>query len=220
MVKGEKVNGMEEMEYKRGFTLIEMLIVIGIIATLVGVSMASFSKMMKSAEKTRAQELVSNAASALAAIYESDGIWPKKLREMGATDGKLDLDAALILAKRGNMSLSLANGKLSGNDRFGILTPWAAKVVERKGAAAALTTPVNANSTVEDHILHFAIDLNGDGIIEGANVGGESVNIRATAAVWCVGKSGGDKGQPWRYSQGLKKDDIYSWTKGQTQAVQ
>jgi len=203
----------------KAFTLIEMLIVIGIISVLVGVSLASFGKMMKSAEKAKVQELVSEAATALTGLYEKDGIWPKKIREEGATSGRLDKDVALILANKGYLPLSVANGKLAGKDRFGVITPWAAKVVDRKGASAAEGDAVNAISTIGDHILYFAVDLDGDGIIDGANVGGESVNIRATAAVWCIGKSGGNQGKPWAYSKGQKKDDVYSWTKGQTQAV-
>ena len=70
-----------------------------------------------------------------------------------------------------------------------------------------------SGGTVDDHILRFAIDYDGDGIIEGANVGGETIDIRATAAVWCCGKDGKIEA----YSQGLRRDDVYSWTKGQTQ---
>jgi len=203
---------------KKGFTLVEMLVVIGIISVLVGASLASFGKMMKSADKAKAQELVSNTATALAAIFESDGSWPKKIREEGKTDGRLDKDVAYVLAKRGMMSLTVANEQLAGKDRLGIVTPWAAKVIERK-KDASLSTPVTGNSTVEDHLLHFAVDLDGDGIIEGASVGGEAVDIRATVAVWCIGKNGGNNGKICAYSEGLKKGDVYSWTKGQTQMV-
>jgi len=206
---------------RRAFTLIEMLVVVGIIAILIGASLASFNKMMKSAEKAKVQELVNNVATALGALYEADGVWPKKIRETGATNGRLDKDVALVLSKRGYFPLSMDKGrtKLVGKDRFGILTPWASKIVDRKGEKASEGDVVNASSTIEDHILYFAVDLDGNGIIEGANVGGESVDIRATAAVWCVGKSGGKDHRPWPYKDGLKKDDVYSWTKGQTQAV-
>jgi len=68
---------------------------------------------------------------------------------------------------------------------------------------------------VQDHILHYALDVDGDGVIE-ATVGNESVRIRAVAAVWCGGKDGVIEA----YSTGLKKDDIYSWQRGQTVNVQ
>ena len=64
--------------------------------------------------------------------------------------------------------------------------------------------------------MRYAIDLNGDGVIPGVQVGGETIDIRATAAVWCCGKDG----KMESYSAGLKKDDVYSWTIGQTRGVQ
>ena len=208
---------------KKGFTLVEMLVVIGIIAVLIGASIGGFSAMTKSAEKAKCQELVSNAATALTALFQKEGAWPRRLASNGATDGLLDENNAVPLAKGGYFSLTTtgsgSNMKLAGNDRFGIVTPWAETVIKRRGTSAALGDAVGT-ATVKDHILHYALDLDGDGVIKGASVGGESVDIRATAAVWCVGKSGGDGGRPWPYSVGRRKDDVYSWSIGQTRDVQ
>ena len=76
-----------------------------------------------------------------------------------------------------------------------------------------LSCPVTGLEISSDSLS--LMDLDGDGIIEGALVGGESVDIRATAAVWCCGKDGVIE----RYSVGVKKDDAYSWSHGQTQGV-
>ena len=199
---------------KNGFTLIEMLVVIGIIAVLMGAGVGTYSGIVKAAEKKRCQELVADTATALTALYQKNGAWPKALRRGNATDIELDQDAALPLAKAGYMSLSMNDGKLSGYDRFGIVSPWATAHIKKRGVAASLSDKVGGGS-LQDHILHCALDLDGDGIIEGAMVGGEAVNIRATAAVWCCGKDGVIE----RYSAGLKKDDAYSWSQGQTQGV-
>jgi len=208
---------------KRGFTLIEMLVVIGIIAILIGASIGGFAKMTKTAERAKAQELVSNVATALTVLYQREGNWPQLLINAATGDGLLDENTAYILARKNLMSLTVENGKLAGLDRFGIITPWATSSVKRYGNNGGSADGIKVgNRTVRDHILHFAIDLNGDGVISGneaAKVGGESVNIRATAAVWCIGKSGGDQGQPWAYSKGRRRDDIYSWSIGQTQDV-
>lgn len=207
---------------KKGFTLIEMLVVIGIIAILTGAAIAGYSKMVKTAERAKGQELVSNVATGLAAYYQENGMWPKKLI---SGDGRLDKDTALSLAKKKCLSLTTdtedpkAATKLVGNDRFGVVTPWATTVIKRLGTKAEESSPVGS-VTVRDHILYYAIDVDGNGVIEGNEFGQklEGVDqIRATAAVWCIGKSGGNKGKPWPYSVGRRKDDIYSWSFGQAQ---
>ena len=63
--------------------------------------------------------------------------------------------------------------------------------------------------------MRYALDLDGDGVIESVNVGGQSVDIRATAAVWCCGRDGKIE----TFTRGQKKDDVYSWTEGQTRNV-
>lgn len=201
---------------RKGFTLIEMLVVIGIIGILVAAGIGGYSRMIRNAEKTRCQELVLNTATALTALFNDKGCWPKSLLRDGQSDGDLDERAAYPLAKGGYMSLSSNDGKLAGYDRFGIVSPWAVAVIKNKGSGASLSTKVPGGGTIRDHILHYALDLDGDGIIEGANVGGETINVRATAIVWSCGKDG----KVERYSRGLKgADDIYSWTYGQTQNV-
>ena len=206
---------------RRGFTLIELLVVIGIIAILTGAAIGSFSAMTKTAEKAKAQELVSNAATALTALFQQEGAWPKRL--ISNNNKQLDKDAAVPLAKGGYFSLTTKGSgsdmQLSGLDKFGIVTPWASAVIKRRGTNAQLGDSVTGTTKVQDHILYYAIDLSGQGVVQ-ATVGGESVKIRATAAVWCIGKSGGKSGKPWPYSMGLKKDDLYSWTYGQTRDVE
>ena len=203
---------------RRGFTLIEMLVVIGIIATLMGVMLAAVSTFLKSADKARCQELVANTATALAALYQKEGAWPRALIKGHNGNNMLDEYAALPLAKGRYMTLTQNSSgtQLSGYDRFGVVSPWAFKVVKNRGKSASLSTKVPSGGTIQDHVLRYALDLDGDGVIEGAPVGGETVNIRATAAVWCCGKDG----QIEAYSTGLRKDDVYSWTVGQTREVQ
>ena len=210
---------------RRGFTLIEMLVVIGIIATLMGVMLASVSTFLKSADKARCQELVANTATALVALYQKEGAWPRALIRGHNSNNILDENAALPLAKGGYMSLTLQkddNGnivkpeRIVGYDQHGVVSPWAFAVIKKRGSATSLSTKVPSGGTIQDHILRYALDLDGDGVIEGAPVGGESVNIRATAAVWCCGKDGKIEA----YSTGLRKDDVYSWTVGQTKEVQ
>lgn len=201
---------------RKAFTLIEMLVVVAIIGILVSVSLVAFGPATGAAEKARCQELVSNTATALTALFNDKGRWPKALlNNGGATEGKLDENAAYPLAKGGYMTLSSENGRLSGYDKFGVVTPWAMKVIKDKGTSASLSTRVPGGGTIQDHVLRYALDTDGDGIIDGATVGGQSVDVRATAIVWCCGKDGKIEA----YSEGIRRDDVYSWHKGQTEEV-
>ena len=196
---------------KRAFTLIEMLVVIGIVAILVVAASQSLVSASRAAQKAKAQDLVQQVATALSAMYEAnEGLWPKRLAVAGERGTQIDerLGYAFVSGDNNYLSLDHSGGKLVGYDRFGVLDPWGADIVRKKGTSAAL-------KDVEGHRLWFAVDADGDGVIAGANVGGESVDVRATAIVWCAGKDG--KMEP--YSKGLKKDDVYSWTVGQTRDV-
>ena len=200
---------------KKGFTLVEMLVVLGIIAVLVGATIGGYSKFAKTAEKTRCQELVNNTATALALVFQQNGSWPRVIRTAAQGDNRLTAAVAYPLAS--NLSLTTANGALSGYDQMGVVSPWATAVIKRLANgqaknAVAESTPVPSGGTIGDHTLRFAIDFDGDGIIDGADVGGDPVDIRATAAVWCCGKDGKIEA----YSRGLRGDDVYSWSKGQT----
>lgn len=218
---------------KKGFTLIEMLVVIGIIAVLIGASIGGFSAMTKSAEKAKAQELVSNVATALTAMFQEEGAWPRRLvngKDGGEGGGKLlDADAAyaFVAGKKKYLSVSVKDGKPSGLDRFGIISPWATAVLKRSGTSATESTKVGLGD-IKSHTLRYEIDLDGDGIIEGVNVGGKSINVRATAIVWCCGKDGvfsaypygsGSSGQGANKGASGRCDDVYSWTPGQTRSV-
>lgn len=198
---------------RKAFTLIEMLVVIGIIAVLVGASIGGFAGMTRAAETKKCQELVSNTATALTFLFQKKGMWPKCLRN-GASAQLLDKSAAFALASP--MSLTTSNGQLAGLDRFGVITPWAMTVVKRKGNSASEGSVVPSGGTVKDHILRYAIDDDGDGIIKNVNVGGEAVSVRATAIVWSCAKDG----QEYPYSKGIKKGCSYSWTPGQTRNVE
>lgn len=178
---------------KNGFTLVEMLVVIGIIGILTAASMVGFSSMTKTAERTRAQELVSNVATAMTAYYQQQGDWPKIVYSGMQGEAKLTKE----IASKFSSYISI-----TGYDRLGIVTPWAVTVIKQRGSRATESTPVG-HATIDDHILRYAIDDDGDGITELPSSYGEGgVRVRATACVWCCSKDGSLKA----------KDVIRSWS--------
>jgi len=203
-------------KFQKGFTLVEMLVVIGIIAILVGAGMATFSSTTRRAQKAKGQELVSNVAAALTAIYQKDGCWPRRILAKGNGEGEIDAEIAYDLTTKKVMALTTdpnnsSSHKTVGADRLGVVTPWAAAVIKKAGKSSVSdSTKVPSGGTIRDHRLRFAVDIDGKGYVK-ASVGGETVTIRGSAAVWCCGQDGKIE----RYTEGLRGDDIYSWSRGQ-----
>lgn len=218
---------MEKM--RRGFTLVEMLVVVGIIAILIVASFGSYNSFVKNASRQKCTELMHQVKTAMVAMYNMDSSWPRAI--LGApgapSDGEMTPEVGAAFAARGVLSLTAVMHErddgtkvfeLTGNDRCGIVTPWATDVLKRS-ASASDSTDVPTGGKVSDHRLHFAIDEDGDGIVE-ATVGGKSVRIRGTAVVWCGGADG--KIVPYPYAKGGKQktdrnDDVYSWSPEQVE---
>lgn len=198
---------------KKGFTLIEMLVVIGILAILVGAGMATFSSATKKAQKAKGQELVHNVAVALEKIYQEEGAWPRQIIAASDSEKGLDETVAYALASRKAMTLSYDKDmkKTTALDQCGVVSPWAQEVIRRrKGSGVSESTKVPSGGTIADHRLRFAVDTEGRGEVK-ASVGGEQVRIRGSVMVWCAGYDG--KLEP--YKMGLRKDDLYSWSREQ-----
>ena len=212
---------------KKGFTLIEMLVVIGIIAVLSGSLLMGFNRVVKSARRAKAQEIVSNAATALAAILQKNGSWPRAiLNEANGGQGRMTIAVAKACYKNGVLGVNCKDKEnkdgthtytLMGTDRCGIVSPWAVTVLKAKdgaeGEGMELAVPgyKKGKKTVKDHQLYFAVDLDGDGITEASMEGKGNVRIRATAVVWCAGADG----ELDDYTKMGRTDDVYSWQKSQ-----
>ena len=202
---------------KRGFTLVEMLIVIGIIAILTGAAMTGFRGAVEKAQAAKCQELVHNVSTALVKVFQDNGSWPSRIISAGQGSGEMTAEIGGELARRKALSLNYRlveneeTGekvyKLVGLDQCGVVSPWAAEVVKRTAANGnvSLNEPVPGGGTIRDHVLRFSIDDDEDGLVKVSYEGGKSVTVRASAAVWCCGRDG-------KFGT---RDDIKSWAKGQ-----
>lgn len=201
---------------RAGFTLMEMLVVIGIVAILMGAAVVGFGGMTKRAQRTKTQELVSNAATALTIIFQEKKSWPKPIID-GMSGKKLTPEVCAAFVRHGkNGLLGLSYKNETGEDgvtrrvidsqsidRFGLIDPQAQAIVKRD-SGASLSTRVGTGGTINDHILYYSVDVDGDGITE-VTAGGKTAKVRATACVWSFGPDGVEA--PSR-SRG---DDVYSW---------
>ena len=200
---------------RRGFTLVEMLVVVGILAILMAAGMTTYSVATRRAQEARAREVVSNVAAALEAIYQREGSFPRRVLAEGSSDGEMTPEVAYELAKRKAMTLTYDDSrkKTIAADRCGVLTPWGQDVVRRSGNSGVSDgTKVPSGGTIKDHRIHFAVDTEGRGYVN-ASVGGESVRIRAAAVAWCCGKGGKIE----KYSDGLRRGNCYSWSRQQVE---
>lgn len=210
---------------RSGFTFVEMLVVLGILAVLIGMSIGGYAFVTKRAEQARGRELVANTATALNVLFQRQGRWPAKLLTEGrGGNGRLTAQAAACLAANNLMPLTASTVTqsdgtkvytLTGLDRCGVVTPWATAVLKRlPSGGSALTAHVPSGGTVEDHQLRFALDDDGDGIVQ-VSLGSQTVKVRANAAVWCWGLNGKEDDYAASMAGRGKADDIYSWTRAQ-----
>ena len=200
-----------------GFTLIELMVVIGIIAIISGAMMMGFGRITKSAQRAKAVEAVSNAASALPILRQKNGrAWPKIILDYEGADGQgkgMVVDVAKKFAEKGLLGVSSKNPNPAsgpadytpiGLSRCGVVDPWAEAVLKRPKSDAS--TKVPSGGTVQDHIIYYAVDRDGDGFTE-ASVGGQNVKVRAEAIAWCAGADGVIA----PYANRGRSDDIHSW---------
>ena len=197
---------------KSGFTLVEMLVVIGIIAVLAAASMIGYTRIIKSARKTKNVELVANVATALTYILTKEGSWPEELLQ-GSENSQLDKNVAKVFIRYNLLGLSYnqktgseGNYTLTGKDRCGIVDAEAEAVLKRNKRANE-STSVPSGKSVQEHILYYAIDDDGDGFTYATlKDSGKQLKIRATAVVWAAGPNGVEE-----YNALGRNDDVYSW---------
>lgn len=199
--------------------MVEMLVVIGILAVLVGVSVGAYGPATRRAQKARGQELVTNTKDAFEFLLQKRNEWPLAILKNGSgTEGEITSEVGASLAKYGAVKLNFrkveSDGaekyELVGLDQFGLVSPWAAAVIKQRLAKGGVSesTPVPSGGTIKDHRLRFAIDDDYDGRVKvGVSASGRqrATTVRASACVWCCGYDG-------KFGT---KDDIYSWGKDQ-----
>lgn len=220
-----------------GFTLIEMMVVVAIIGILAAALFVSYSTIVKSARKAKATEAVSNAKSALESI-NFDGRWPSAILNAKKYNGYYVMDdkVAIELYKHGKLNVDCkvsedSDGhksyRLRGKDRCGIADPWAQDVLGRskyqnKDGQSLLGEPVSSGGKVQDHLIYFAVDKDGDGFVDKSE--GAPVNkVRARVITWCAGEDGGlgdcTSDKVGKVSENgrmiTNSDNVYSWKRAQ-----
>lgn len=224
---------------RAGFTLIEMMVVIGIIGILAAVLTGGYTYAVKSAQRAKATEAVSNAKTALEMLYQRAEGWPSAIVKENGTKheggfNQMGEDVAKVLFKygllnvdcKGDTSKPISTYTLRGVDRCGIADPWAQDVLKRadpkQNGASLLSLTVSSGGTVKDHLIYFAVDKDDDGFVDRSE-GAPVEKVRGKVLTWCAGADGG-LGDCSTDKRGKTKvngrtvtngDNVYSWQRAQ-----
>ena len=219
------------MKAKNGFTLVEMLLVIGIIGILSSVMIVSFGKMAQHARRSDAQRTVSEVATAFNQLLIKQREWPKALleyEEQGMVPQVcyvfqkhklLDITTYTRDKKTGALdSMSDSNLSKTSVDRFGMLDPWGRESLKKNPSCNSdQNTIIGGTGSYKDHLIQYRLDRNYDGYVDSED--GEmpvtGLRIRGSAIVWSRGPDGKDDGQAHKR---YPVDDNLSWSLAERQA--
>ena len=116
---------------KRGFTLLELLIVIVIIGVLVGLLVPAFNKLKEQSKRTQARGEAQSIETAVKAYFQEYGYWPCPDNDdeveplYKTTDNHEVLDRLLPVASDNTKGITfLEVDDLSRDDDGNALDPW------------------------------------------------------------------------------------------------
>ena len=201
---------------RNGFTLVEMLVVIGMLGILAATLIASFSHVKTTARQTQAQALVAETATAFNIYLQQEREWPAAW--LDATE--MDENVCAIFQTKHLLDLTTwsTNGvaiNKNSLDRFGELDPWGRAALRRNPGITSASAVVEGGRKISDHRIQYRLDRNYDGYVDAGEGSPKGAKIRASVLVWSRGPDGRDAAdQPGRYPG----DDRLSWNYGQSRS--
>jgi type IV pilus assembly protein PilE len=101
------------MKYRRGFTLVELLVVVGVIALLATIALVSYAAVQRDASDSTRDGNATLIAEALEKYYEKNGEYPSV---RGLVNNFVDNTGAAVAAKLGVTEVTLVMPGMSGTN--------------------------------------------------------------------------------------------------------
>ncbi|MEG1479824.1 MAG: prepilin-type N-terminal cleavage/methylation domain-containing protein [Kiritimatiellia bacterium] len=176
------------LSHVRGFTLIEVLVVIVIIAILGASSFGGYAHFMEKARQKNAMDVCEQIKTAWTSYHREIGFWPDKVSKNGVHQmdtkmceiiGKANLLDVLYIDDSQQTTGLNRNKDKESELKYGLLDPIGLKRFKRGQTGKKVT----------DHLYQFVLDVNEDGIVNGDDGLPAKVSkgrtLRGDIVVWC-----------------------------------
>lgn len=202
----------QQSQLRGGFTLVEMLVVIGMIGILAATLVGSFSHVQTTARQSQAQAQVSEVATAFNLYLQQEREWPAAW----LTKTEIDEDVCKVFQNKHLLDLttwSTNSVKINAEslDRFGMLDPWGRAALRRNPKASSANTSIGGVK-LSDHRIQYRLDQDFDGYVDSGEGAPKGTKIRGSVLVWSRGPDGKDASTQ---SKRFPGDDRLSWNYGQ-----
>jgi type IV pilus assembly protein PilA len=108
---------------QKGFTLIELMIVVAIIAILAAIAVPQYQNYTKRSKVTEGLALADAAKLAVSETYQTNGTFPTDQAGYGYTTGETTYVKSLVIGDKGVLTVTYQNIADDINNRTIILTP-------------------------------------------------------------------------------------------------